>query len=100
LIILSAHPLGRANLHLLAPQTTHLLSVWLVEISGFMFFKSTVNLIQPFHFKIQILFKTKFLSLCITLCLNQGFSICGPRKNFWGGTDLYHWKWIRYPRWT
>ena len=32
--------------------------------------------------------------------LEQGFSTCGPWKNFWGATALYYWNRIRFARWT
>jgi len=30
----------------------------------------------------------------------QGFSTCGPLKNFWRATALYYWNWICFARWT
>jgi len=34
-----------------------------------------------------------------TTGLKQGFSTCGPRKNFWWATALYYCNWVRFARW-
>jgi len=34
-------------------------------------------------------------------CYNlQGFSTCGPRKNFWRATAWCYWNWVRFTSWT